>query len=135
MEPVTKPADVSFACGAILAVAAEIARRASGDTAEASVRRKYAAAVDHPRLTFGPLIRTATLQLAQISSEPHKVAHFKIRIADLCGQIGDEFPSQKLDEGRFGIGYYQELDAIRQASARRLEQFARQGAPAVPSDH
>ncbi len=128
MDRVTEPLDVPFACGAILALCAEIARRAIGDSAEMLVRRRWNMAVDHPRLAYGPMINVATDQLLKIDSGASAV-FLRRRLADLCSSIGDEFPARITAEDRFGLGFYHELNELRRRRADRRSEYADADAP------
>lgn len=115
----------AYHCGRLVALLAELQRRALGDVGAGVVQRYYAAASATPALVLGRLLRTAQFHLDKLDIGLRRILDGQI--AGVIAQMGDELP-QTLDlpgQAMFALGYYQQIAHDRAAAAlRRAERGA-----------
>ncbi|HEV7670764.1 MAG TPA: type I-C CRISPR-associated protein Cas8c/Csd1 [Thermoanaerobaculia bacterium] len=115
----------AYHCGRLVALLAELQRRALGDVGAGVVQRYYAAASATPALVLGRLLRTAQFHLDKLEIGLRHILDGQI--AQVLAQMGDELP-QTLDlpgQALFALGYYQQIAHDRAAAAlRRAERNA-----------
>lgn len=115
MQPYLNPdhPDPAYHCGRLLAVLAKLQQAALGDVGAGVVQRFYAVASTAPGLTFGRLVGNSRNHLGKL--EGGLSYWFEQQIAEVLGQLGDEFPRTLNLEGQglFALGYYQQLAVLR----------------------
>ena len=106
----------AYHCGRLMAVLANLQRRALGDVGAGVVQRFYAAASTTPSLVLGRLIRTSQFHLNKL--EVGLARWYENKIANILDQIKDQFPKAlQLDQqSLFALGYYQQMAADRSRS-------------------
>ncbi len=123
----------AYHCGRLVALLAELQRRALGDVGAGVVQRFYAAACTTPALVLGRLLRTSQFHLDKLDGGLRRLLEGEI--AEVVAEISD-FP-QTLDlpgQALFALGYYQQIAHDRAAAAlRRAERAAAAGGPTAPS--
>ncbi len=124
----------AFQSGRLLAVLAELQRRALGDVGAGVVQRFYAAASVTPALVLGRLIRTGNFHLDKLKSDGERYA-FRDQLALIATEIGDSFPStlNLPEQGLFALGYYQQIAADRKAGAARRAAKRSPGDSEIPT--
>jgi len=103
----------AYQCGRLMAVLAQLQRRALGDVGAGIVQRYYAAASSTPALVLGRLTRTSQFHLNKL--EPGLAHWYEQRIASIWGRIKDNIP-RTLDleeQSLFALGYYQQMADMR----------------------
>ncbi len=114
----------AYHCGRLVALLAELQRRALGDVGAGVVQRYYPAASTTPALVLGRLLRTSQFHLDKLDFGLRRI--LEDEIAGVVAQIED-FP-QTLDlpgQALFALGYYQQIAHGRSAQAlRRAERKA-----------
>jgi len=102
----------AYQAGRMMAVLAEIQRRALGDVGASIIQRYYAAASATPALVIGRLVRTAQFHLGKISKG--SVVYFEQLLGEISRSIGSELPrTLSLEEQTlFALGYYQQRAAL-----------------------
>ena len=122
--------DVSYHCGRLLAVLAEVQYAALGKVNANIIQRYYASASATPALVLGRIIRTSQHHLAKIEGGLRHL--LERRIAGVTRSI-DRFPPVLDLEGQsmFALGYYHEI-AARNSSID--ESKARMAAGESPTD-
>lgn len=116
----------AYHCGRLVALLAELQRRALGDVGAGVVQRYYAAACTTPALVLGRLLRTAQFHLDKLDAPVRRILDGEI--SAVIAQVDNEFP-QTLDlpgQALFALGYYQQIAHDRAAAAIRR---AERGAP------
>lgn len=103
----------AYQCGRIMAVLANLQKRALGDVGAGVVQRFYAAASATPAMVLGRLVRTSQFHLNKL--EPGLAHWYEGRIAQIWGSIQDNVPKTlNLEEqSLFALGYYQQIAADR----------------------
>jgi len=99
----------AYHCGRLMALLAEVQRRALGDVGAGVVQRYYAAASSTPALVLGRLTRTSQFHLNKLDS---RLAHwYENRIAVIWGAIRDSVPPTLTleEQSLFALGYYQQM--------------------------
>lgn len=97
----------AYHCGRIVAVLAELQKKALGTVGAGVIQRYYGAASTAPALVLGRLVKYAQYHLAQIESEDRR-CELDVRLAAIWGRIRDRLP-RTLDleeQGLFALGYY-----------------------------
>ncbi|MEP7011617.1 MAG: type I-C CRISPR-associated protein Cas8c/Csd1 [Acidobacteriota bacterium] len=123
----------AYHCGRLVALLAELQRRALGDVGAGVVQRFYAAACTTPALVLGRLLRTSQFHLDKLDVGLRRLLEGEI--AEVVAEISD-FP-QTLDlpgQALFALGYYQQIAHDRAAAAlRRADRAAAADGPTAPS--
>ncbi len=120
----------AYHCGRLVALLAELQRRALGDVGAGVVQRFYPAACTTPALVLGRLLRTSQFHLDKLEFGLRRILEGEI--ADVVAQISD-FP-QTLDlpgQALFALGYYQQIAHDRAAAALRRAERGAQSADAA----
>lgn len=104
---------VPYQCGRLMALLAEIQRRALGDVGAGVVQRYYAAASTTPALVFGRLIRNSNAHLDKIGDNLAK--WYEGKLAEVWDGIKTEIPKTLTLEEQtlFAMGYYQQIAQVR----------------------
>lgn len=106
------PSD-AYQVGRLMALLAEVQRKALGDVGAGVVQRYYAAASATPALVLGRLVRGAQHHLHKVGSNNPGLAHwFEDQIASVfCRMDASSLPATlSLEEqSLFALGYYQQL--------------------------
>jgi CRISPR-associated protein Csd1 len=113
MQPQLTPSleDPAYQSGRLMAVLADLQRRALGDVGAGVVQRYYAAASTTPALVLGRLIRTSQFHLDKLHGQsPGLAVWFDQRIAEICAAIKEPLPRTLTLEQQslFALGYYQQ---------------------------
>ncbi len=105
--------EAAYQCGRLMAVLANLQRRALGNVGAGVVQRYYSAASATPALVFGRLLRTAQFHLHKL--DPGLAYWHEERIAEVTSKIGDYMPPTLGLEHQslFALGYYQQIAADR----------------------
>ncbi|HOE42521.1 MAG TPA: type I-C CRISPR-associated protein Cas8c/Csd1 [Rhodoferax sp.] len=92
MQPYLNPVhpDPAYHCGRLLAILAKLQHAALGDVGAGVVQRFYAIASTAPGLTFGRLVGNSRNHLGKL--EGGLSYWFEQQIAEVMGQLGDQFP-------------------------------------------
>ncbi|MBI2908631.1 MAG: type I-C CRISPR-associated protein Cas8c/Csd1 [Chloroflexi bacterium] len=103
----------AYQCGRLMAVLAEVQRRALGDVGAGVVQRYYAAASTTPALVLGRLTRTSQFHLNKL--DPGLARWYESRIAGIWGAIRDNVPPTLTleEQSLFALGYYQQMAQMR----------------------
>jgi CRISPR-associated protein Csd1 len=99
---------LAYHCGRLMAVLAQVQRRALGDVGAGIVQRYYAAASGTPALVLGRLTRLSQAHLNKLEGSR---AYYEAKIADIWAHIQDG-PPRTLDleeQSLFALGYYQQI--------------------------
>lgn len=101
--------DAAYQCGRLMAVLANLQRRALGNVGAGVVQRYYAAATSTPALVFGRLLRTAQFHLNKL--DEGLAQWHESRIAEVSSKVRDRIPATlSLEEqSLFALGYYQQI--------------------------
>ncbi|MEA3403659.1 MAG: type I-C CRISPR-associated protein Cas8c/Csd1, partial [Armatimonadota bacterium] len=128
--------DPAYLCGRLLAVLESIQRAAIPGAKATLVDRYYGTACSAPASVFGNLIRQAQAHLGKLRKDAKtRGAYFALqeRLEEVAGRL-PEFPHtlSLIDQGKFGLGYYQQRAADRAArdeavAAKRAENEATDG--------
>ncbi len=108
---------VPYQCGRLMALLAEIQRRALGDVGAGVVQRYYAAASTTPALVLGRLIRNSNAHLDKIGG--NLARRYEDKLAEVWDGIRTEIPKTLTLEEQtlFAMGYYQQIAQIRKDAA------------------
>lgn len=99
----------AYHCGRLMALLADVQRRALGDVGAGVVQRYYAAASTTPALVLGRLTRTSMFHLNKL--DPRLAHWYENRIAVIWGAIRDSVPPTLTleEQSLFALGYYQQM--------------------------
>ncbi len=105
--------DVAYQCGRLLAMLAQLQRRALGDVGAGVVQRYYAAASATPALVLGRLTRNSQFHLNKLDAGLS--IWYESKIAEIWSQIHDNIPKTLSLESQsvFALGYYQQIASLR----------------------
>lgn len=99
----------AYLCGRIMALLADVQKKALGDVGAGVIQRYYAAASATPALVLGRLVRTA--QVAHLPKIDGGLRfHFESQLSDLWGQMKSAPPATLSleDQTLFAMGFYQQ---------------------------
>ncbi len=118
--------DPAYQCGRLMAVMAQLQRRALGEVGAGLIQRYYAAASSTPALVLGRLTRTSQFHLNKL--DPGLAYWYDSKIAEIWGHIKDNVPRTLSLESQsvFALGYYQQIADLR--SGKSTESHEKQGA-------
>ncbi len=104
---------VPYQCGRLMAVLADIQRKALGDVGAGVVQRFYAAASTTPALVFGKLIQNSNAHLNKMSEKLSYL--YTGKLATVMSAIKGDIPKTLTLEEQtlFALGYYQQIAAVR----------------------
>ena len=109
--------DPAYLCGRLLAVLESIQRTAIPGAKATLVDRYYGTASSAPASVFGNLIRQAQAHLGKLRKTKGG-AHYRLQqqLEDIAAML-PQFPNTLtlIDQGKFGLGYYQQRAADRAA--------------------
>lgn len=114
------PEDV-YHYGRLVAVLADLQRRALGEVGAGVVQRYYARASTAPLDAVGPLIRLSNAHLNKL--KPRIAQAFQRQIASIYGKVKGERLSTTLDargQSVFAMGFYHQIATIEQLRAKRV---------------
>lgn len=123
--------DPAYVCGRLLAVLENIQRAAIPKAKATLVDRYYGTACSAPASVFGNLMTKAQNNLSKLRKQkPGAHSALQKQLEEVAGQLR-EFPNtlSLVDQGKFGLGYYQQRAADRAArdeniAARKAEEEA-----------
>ncbi len=118
--------DPAYQCGRLMAVMAQLQRRALGDVGAGLIQRYYAAASSTPALVLGRLTRTSQFHLNKL--DPGLAHWYESKIADIWSKIKGNVPRTLSLESQsvFALGYYQQIADLR--SGKSTDSNEKQGA-------
>ncbi|MGO8878492.1 MAG: type I-C CRISPR-associated protein Cas8c/Csd1 [Desulfomonilaceae bacterium] len=118
--------DPAYQCGRLMAVMAQLQRRALGDVGAGLIQRYYAAASSTPALVLGRLTRTSQFHLNKL--DPGLAHWYDSKIAEIWSRIKDNVPRILSLESQsvFALGYYQQIADLR--SGKSTDSNEKQGA-------
>ena len=118
--------DPAYQCGRLMAVMAQLQRRALGDVGAGLIQRYYAAASSTPALVLGRLTRTSQFHLNKL--DPGLAHWYDSKIAEIWSRIKDNVPRTLSLESQsvFALGYYQQIADLR--SGKSTDSNEKQGA-------
>lgn len=105
--------DSAYQCGRLMAVMAQLQRRALGDVGAGLIQRYYSAASSTPALVLGRLTRTSQFHLNKL--EPGLAHWYDSKISEIWCRIRDNVPKTLSLESQtiFALGYYQQIADLR----------------------
>jgi CRISPR-associated protein Csd1 len=108
-----KLAEPAYHCGRLMALMAEIQRRALGDIGAGLVQRYYAAASATPALVLGRLSRLSQFHLGKL--EPGLARWYETELASVWASLDDGIPQtlSLQEQSLFALGYYQQIAQMR----------------------
>ena len=111
--------------GAMVAVYAELQRRAYPNVNVTVVQRFFASAQQTPALVLGRLAKMSTHHLAKLENKAAADAYAS-RLADISACIGDQIPTVLAlpEQSLFALGYYQMSAALNSERRARLTKKA-----------
>jgi len=104
---------LAYQCGRLMAILAELQRRALGDVGTGVVQRYYAAASTTPALVLGRITRLSQFHLNKLESPLAR--WYETKIAGIWGRLKNG-PPRTLDleeQSLFALGYYQQIADMR----------------------
>lgn len=113
--------DPAYQCGRLMAVLAELQRRALGDVGAGVVQRYYAAASSTPALVLGRLTRTSQFHLNRL--EPGLAYWYESKISGIWSRL-NKAPPRTLsleEQSLFAMGYYQQLADMRTKKSEKSD--------------
>lgn len=101
--------DPAYQCGRLMALLADIQRRALPSVGAGVIQRYFTSASATPCLVFGRLLRNSQHHLEKLDPGLRYVLDGKI--ASVAARIGDRYPASLGLEGQsmFALGYYQQI--------------------------
>ncbi len=114
--------DVAYQCGRLLAMMAQLQRRALGDVGAGVVQRYYAAASATPALVLGRLARNSQFHLNKL--DVGLAIWYESKIAEIWSQIHGNIPKTLSLESQsvFALGYYQQIASLRSGKSTVLKE-------------
>lgn len=114
--------DVAYQCGRLLAMMAQLQRRALGDVGAGVVQRYYAAASATPALVLGRLARNSQFHLNKLDAG--LAIWYETKIAEIWSRIHDNIPKTLSLESQsvFALGYYQQIASLRSGKSSGLNE-------------
>jgi CRISPR-associated protein Csd1 len=111
----------AYQCGRLMAVLADVQRRALGDVGAGVVQRYYAAASSTPSLVLGRLTRTSQFHLNKL--DPGLAHWYEDTISTIWSGFKDELPRTLTleEQSLFALGYYQQMAAMRKKKSPKNE--------------
>lgn len=114
--------DPAYLCGRLLAILENIQRAAIPGAKTTVVDRYYGTASSAPASVFGNLIRQAQAHLSKLrKTRPGAYVALQAQLEEVAARL-PEFPRTLtlIDQGKFGLGYYQQRAADRAARAEAV---------------
>jgi len=118
--------DSAYLCGRVLALLANIQRRALGDVGAGVVQRYYAAASATPALVLGRLVRTAQVGHLPKIGEKGLQLWYERQLAEVWNRFTKR-PKTTLsleEQTLFALGYYQQIAKRPDTKAREVDTAA-----------
>lgn len=113
----------AYLCGRLFAILETIQKDSTNNSINRTIKDAYfASASSTPAAIFPKLIKLSQYHLSKLSTG--KSVYWNKKVGEVIGKLDEEFPSHLLlkDQGRFMIGYYQQIQEIYKERINKEEE-------------